>query len=93
MTLEESVDEASQQSAGPGGEGAHADSRSHSRWRNHISALAADARLQVPRISPIFQSVIVSQERGASATLMGRSFESTRENPTRRGTRVGERLA
>jgi tight adherence protein B len=46
-----------------------------------VSALhAADRRLQLPRLSLIFQSIIVSQERGGRlASLMDQLSESTRE--------------
>lgn len=41
---------------------------------------SADNRLQIPRMSLIFQSVIISQERGGQlASLMDRLSESTRE--------------
>lgn len=46
-----------------------------------VSALrAADTRVQVPRLSLVFQSIIVSQQRGGRlATLMERLSEATRE--------------
>ncbi|MDB4261616.1 type II secretion system F family protein [bacterium] len=81
MTLNEAIDEIATTMRAPISEEFQLIGDRIDRGETIISALrAADSRIQVPRLSLIFQSVIVSQERGGQlASLMDQLSESTRE--------------
>ena len=81
MTLEESIDEIASKMPAPVSQEFALIKDRIDNGETIVAALrAADARLQIPRLSLIFQTIIVGQERGGKlAALMDRLSESVRE--------------
>jgi tight adherence protein B len=81
MTLEESIEEVATRMRPPVSQEFGLIKERIDAGQTVISALrAADKRLDLPRLSLVFKSIIVSQERGGKlATLMDQLSESTRE--------------
>jgi tight adherence protein B len=81
MTLEESINEVATKMRPPVSQEFSLIMERINAGQTVVSALqAADNRLQLPRLSLVFQSIIVSQERGGRlAALMDQLSESTRE--------------
>lgn len=81
MTLEESIEEVATKMRPPVSQEFTLIKERIDAGQTVVTALqAADDRLQLPRLSLVFQSIIVSQERGGRlATLMEQLSESTRE--------------
>ena len=88
MTLEESIEEIATNMRAPVAQEFTLIKQRIDAGQTIVSALrAADQRLEAPRLSLIFQSIIVSQERGGRlASLMERLSEAMREIQTRRRT-------